>query len=240
MKPSVCFPLTVETLSIPMKIESEGVLLCSVLINQPVVKGEVPRAALRRINAFYAHFTKTLQHHANTGLKKTAKEDYEYRKENGFPFFPYELRSDFTVTFNNKGLLGLYTDVYEYTGGAHGNTRRFADIWYTYSGLPATAADFFPKGTNIKKLLTDAAKAEAAAEISAGTGVYFDNYTELIKKYYSAQNIFLQENGLSLFYQQYEIAPYSEGIPVFTVPYNELTGPTIPECPPKSMLGISL
>ncbi len=230
MKPSVCPSLTAETLETPVHIEHDGVLLCTALILQPVFKGEAPKWALRRINSYYERFAKKLLRYVNTVLAENAMSDYEYRSENGFPFFPYELRSDFTVTLNKEGFLSLYTDVYEFTGGAHGNTRRFADIWHSDSGFPASVSDFFPRGANYKRLLTDEATAEAARQMEEGTFMYFDNYPELIKKNFSKQNIYLTESGMALFFQQYEIAPYSSGIPVFVAAYNSETGPFPPEC----------
>ncbi len=230
MKPSVCPSLDVEALEIPVHIEQNGVLLCTALISQPTVKGQASKWALRRINSYYERFAKKLLRYVNTVLRENALSDYEYRTENGFPFFPYELRSDFALSFNKEGVLSLYTDVYEFTGGAHGNTRRFADIWYGDTGFPAAVSDFFPKGANYKKLLTDVAIREASAQMEAGTSMYFDDYPRLIIKNFSNRNIYLTDSGMALFYQQYEIAPYAEGIPVFVVPYNGETGPFQPDC----------
>jgi Protein of unknown function (DUF3298). len=188
---------------------------------------------------YYERFTKKVSRYATTVMRKNAEKDYEYRMENGYPFNPYELRTDFIVTLNKDGILSLYTDVYEFTGGAHGNTLRYADIWYTGSGFPAIASEFFPKGTNYKRLLTDFATKEAAAQIAAGTSMYFDDYPDLIKKSFSKDNIYLTPAGMALFYQQYEIAPYSEGIPVFITPYNSESGPSLPECQKQKVMEVS-
>lgn len=226
-----CTPLIVQTKEIPIKIEHEGTVIISGLLSQPIFSGETRHIALRLINRYYEHFTKELIYYCNDKLKPSAIEELKYRTENGYPFNPYELRSDFTVTYNKDGLLSLYTDVYEYTGGAHGNTHRFADMWHTAIGLPASVLEFFPKGTKIKKVLTDAAAAIAAEQILAGTDMYFDDYPTLMKKEFSYSNIYITETGLALFYQQYAIAPYAEGIPVFITPFDNVNGPFMPYCP---------
>jgi len=226
-----CIPLEVKTASIPLRIEQAGKLLCSVLISQPIFSGEVRHPVLRRINQYYERFTKKLLRYADTKLRKAAEEQYQYSMDNMFPFNPFELRSDFFITYNRDNILSLYTDVYEYRGGAHGTTLRFADIWHVSIGCPASPAEFFPEGTNCKRLLTNAATQMASQQLSEGTAMYFDDYAVLIKKNFSSANIYLTESGMALFYQQYAIAPYAEGIPVFIIPYNEEAGPSLPPCP---------
>lgn len=226
-----CTPLTVKTAEIPLRIEQAGKLLASVLISQPIFEGEVRPSALKRVNQYYERFTKKLLRYANTKLRSAAEEHYRYSMENMFPFNPFELRSDFYITYNSDNTLSLYTDVYEYRGGAHGSTLRFADIWIVSLGCPASPAEFFPEGTNYKSLLINNAVELAAKQLSEGTAMYFENYETLIRKNFSSANIYLTQSGMALFYQQYAIAPYAEGIPVFIIPYNDESGPSLPPCP---------
>jgi len=226
-----CTPLTVKTAEIPLRIEQAGKLLASILISQPIFGGEARPSSLRRINQYYERFTKKLIRYADTKLRIAAEEQYQYSEENMFPFNPFELRSDYYIMYNRDNILSLYIDVYEYRGGAHGTTLRFTDIWHVSLGCPASPAEFFPEGTNYKKLLTNTAVEIASKQLSEGTAMYFDNYEALIRKNFSSANIYLTESGMALFYQQYAIAPYAEGIPVFITPYNEQTGPSLPPCP---------
>lgn len=231
MHKTSCKPLSVRTKEIPMRIEQGGKLLCSVLVNQPIFEGEVRPFPLRRINQYYERFAKKLLRYASTKLRRAAEEQYQYSEENMFPFNPFELRSDYYISYNKDNILSLYIDVYEYRGGAHGTTLRFADIWIVSLGCPASPAEFFPEGTNYKRLLIDEAAHMASQHISEGTAMYFENYEALIKKHFSTANIYLTESGMALFYQQYAIAPYAEGIPVFIIPYDEEKGPSLPPCP---------
>jgi len=230
MRKTSCAPLTVKTKEIPLRIEQAGKLLCSVLINQPVFEGEVHPFPLRRINLYYERFTKKLLRYINTKLRRAAEEQYKYSEENMFPFIPFELRTDFSLTYNRDNILSLYTDLYEFRGGAHGSTLRFADIWFVSQGCPASPAEFFPEGTNYKKLLINKAIEMASRRMAEGTAMYFEDYETLIRKNFSSANIYLTETGMALFYQQYAIAPYVEGIPVFIVPYDEERGPSLPPC----------
>jgi len=56
-------------------------------------------------------------------------------------------------------------------------------------------------------------------QLQAGTNYYFDNYCELVLDTFRLQNYYLTPNSIVIYFQQYDIAPYSSGIPVFYMPY---------------------
>ena len=49
---------------------------------------------------------------------------------------------------------------------------------------------------------------------------YHDNWRQLLRRQFNAQNYYLTEDGLAFFYPMYAIAPSAEGVPVFTLPYD--------------------
>jgi hypothetical protein len=49
--------------------------------------------------------------------------------------------------------------------------------------------------------------------------MYFDNYEQLVSTNFKANNFYLSREGLVIYYQQYDIAPYAAGIPTFVIPY---------------------
>jgi hypothetical protein len=51
--------------------------------------------------------------------------------------------------------------------------------------------------------------------MAAGTHQYYENYPKLIRKYYNPMKFYIISEGLAIFYDQYAIGPYVEGIPVF-------------------------
>ncbi len=62
-------------------------------------------------------------------LFNMAVEQYKYDMENGYPVREYDAVVKFDVTYNEFCIVSLYTDEYEYTGGAHGNTIRTSQTW---------------------------------------------------------------------------------------------------------------
>lgn len=153
-------------------------------------------------------------------LFPSAVEVYKESVANNYPIRPYESLLNYTITFNQKGFISTYRDRYDYTGGAHGNTIRKSDTFSLMSGQNLPLAAFFPKNTDYIALILK----EILKMADENHEYYFENYKELILQYFNPQNYYLTENGLAIYYQQYEIAPYSTGIVVFEIPYSSLDG----------------
>lgn len=197
----------------------EGLTMVTADFKYPIVMGG--GKAEKRINSYYKHIALTLMRKTRRELLPAAVDEWRYAMENSYPFRPFDIVMNYTVTENDRDVLSLYYDIYEYTGGAHGTTKRFGDTWRASTGWFLELSDFFPRGANIKRLLTDNAIKIAAEQMAAGTHQYFDGYPKLIKKYYSPTKFYIQPSAVSIFYDQYAIAPGFEGIPVFD--YNTAT-----------------
>ncbi len=52
------------------------------------------------------------------------------------------------------------------------------------------------------------------AQNAAGTGAYFDNYRELVPQTFNPAQFYLTPEGLTVYFQQYDIAPYASGFHV--------------------------
>jgi hypothetical protein len=192
----------------------EGLTMVTADFRYPIVAGGDIKAN-KKINSYYKHIARTLMRKARYELLPAAVDEWRYALENSIPFRPFDTVMKYTVTENDRDILSLYYDIYDYTGGAHGTTKRFGDTWRASTGWFLELTDFFPRGTNIKRLLTDNAVKIAAQQMRDGTHQYFDNYPKLIKKYYSANKFYIQPGAVVIFYDQYAIAPGFEGIPVF-------------------------
>ena len=195
----------------------EGITMVSADFRYPVVSGGNGKAD-RRINNYYRHLAKTLMRKAQRELLPEAADEWRYSLENSFPFRPFETVMKYSATANEGDILSLYYDIYEYTGGAHGTTKRFGDTWRASTGWFLELGDFFPRGANYKRLLVDNAVKIAARQTAEGTHQYFEHYPKLIKKYFSPVKFYILPGSIAIFYDQYAIAPGYEGIPVFEYP----------------------
>lgn len=184
------------------------------LRHNPGGQQAINRQIQREIHDFAAYASQTLY--------KQAIEDYQQAQANGFPFHPHEALLQYEITYNLNCHLSLYRDAYTYTGGAHGSTLRASDTWSLKSGERLSLSAFFPPGENYKPLLLKEILRQANAAMQQNPGIYFDNYPALIREHFNEESYYLTPEGLAIYFQQYEIAPYATGIVVFTIPYGVL------------------
>jgi len=137
----------------------------------------------------------------------------------------------YVVTLNAACKLSSYTDRYEYTGGAHGNTLRSSSNWNLNTGTTIKLENVFYNGEDFVPLIIDQLIQLAQEQVIQNPYLYFDNYKELIVNNFNPNNFYLTPIGITIFYQHYEIGPYSSGIIEFHIPYNNL-GLSYPRCLP--------
>lgn len=155
-------------------------------------------------------------------LHEQAIKTYIDSQTDGFPFHPYEAYMKYNIAYNENCFLSVYIDKYEFTGGAHGSTVRSSDTWELSSGTNIPLYTFFKRGTDYERLLTEEIIKQAEYNMKQNPGIYFDDYKNLILKNFNQQNFYLTPQGLVIYYQQYDIAPYSTGIVEFTIPYKTI------------------
>ncbi|MBP7222082.1 MAG: DUF3298 and DUF4163 domain-containing protein [Sedimentibacter sp.] len=152
-------------------------------------------------------------------LFKQAMQAYARSKTTGYPFLGYEAYMEYFITYNENCFFSLYYDRYEFTGGAHGTTVRASDTWELCCGTCLSLYNFFRPDTDYKHLLINEIIRQAEA-IQRRQNIYFDEYKSLIIKNFDKDSYYLSPEGITIYYQQYDIAPYSTGIVEFTVPYS--------------------
>ncbi len=182
-----------------------------------------------RINDYYKNAAQEFALHVMKTLWPSAVADYKNSLRNDYPIHEYEAVYSFTMTLNENCLLSLYTEQYEYTGGAHGSTVRRGDTWLLPQGKKLSLQELFPPCSAYVLHIETAVIAQIEAQMADGSGAYFDNYRQLVVQTFNPRQFYLTPEGLAVFFQQYDIAPYSSGIPTFILPYEEI-GAVLPKC----------
>ncbi len=130
--------------------------------------------------------------------------------------------------YSNPSYLTHRMDIYEFTGGAHGGTSAET---YTYNqeGKPVSATDLFVDKAAIAKF-SEIVKAQALA---------LPDHKETINSEWLADSagpdavnfkaFAFSGTNLIIIFQQYAIAPYSDGIIEVPIPLSELGGILKPE-----------
>ena len=162
-------------------------------------------------------------------LYQMAMVEYEYSIANDYPIRLFEAYVDYVVTLNQNCILSLYFDQYEYAGGAHGLTLRYSDTWDLNKCRRMELGDLFPQRSNYKEYLIQTINKQIADEIAKGNGMFFEDYERLVRENLKTNNFYLSKEGVVIYFQQYDIAPYASGIPTFVIPYGP-GGAVLPKC----------
>lgn len=188
-------------------------------IKYPYFIATVFQTLLNKLNSFYK--TKAIMYERSNimNLYQMAMVEYEYSKTNNFPIRQFEALVDYKVTYNENCTLSLYFDQYEYTGGAHGLTIRYSDTWDLLKSRRMDINELFGVDLNYQDFIYQEIIKEIEDKIGSDEYMYFDDYHKLVKDNFKPNNFYLDKEGVVIYYQAYDIAPYASGIPTFTLPY---------------------
>lgn len=182
-------------------------------IEYPSIYLNTPEMGIMNFNVYNKKIAFNLKNEAENELYKEAIELYKYNKANGYPVMVYEIYRNYEITFNNYNIISLYIDEYIYTGGAHGSTIRSSQTWDLVKGNMLPLETFFRNNPyfmiNILKKIN--------IQISKQPEIYFDNTCELVLDTFNPKNFYLTPNSIVIYFQQYDIAPYSSGIRTFNI-----------------------
>jgi len=149
--------------------------------------------------------------------------EYDRFVEEGEPSLlpPWECWQEGEVLLQTDSLLSVRISTFSYTGGAHPNTEvvlavfhlsdgrelRFSDVIENEKLFSELAARYFrqSKGVQTKKDLFEA-------------GFFWEGEFKL------PDNFAFTQDGILLFYNSYEVAPYSLGPTEYTIPWAQLKG----------------
>ena len=122
-------------------------------------------------------------------------------------------RANYEIFRNDRQFVSVGQLVYQFTGGAHGMSFLTASTVSVSSGRTISLADLFLPGSNYRERLDGTVR-----RVGAARGLPLWGYNGVKE----TANYYLTDKGLVLFFQPYEIAPYSEGIVRIMAPYQEL------------------
>ena len=144
--------------------------------------------------------------------EKTAKEYFGMEGQEK-PTFPFEVYSRYILGVNNKSIISLYNDYYEYLGGAHGMTTRTSYTIDKEKEKLLTLKELFIGGYSYQDVINKNIK----EEIDKNPENYFNSGRDF-KGINENQSFYVEGDNLVIYYQLYDIAPYVFGIPEFKIP----------------------
>lgn len=201
----------------------KGSVIVKYKIEFPQMQYSKQNLAVKRFNDLNLHKALQARNYAETTLFNDSKEQYEYNSVNGYPIMTYELYVSNTITYNSSCIISLYSDTYTYTGGAHGSTLRSSQNWNMTHGMQFMLDAIFPDNPYYLLDILKSINEQIKKQIADGTGFYFDDYCQLIIDAFRLDQFNIESTGISVYFQQYDIAPYSSGIPTFYIDFGKLT-----------------
>lgn len=203
----------IETIKLEKDLFYKKALVLTYSISYPKIISSDYTNCIECFNSYNENIALELRRKAENELFTEAKELYDYNSSQGYPLMTYEVVMDFNITYNFDNLLSLYYDTYLFTGGAHGNTIRTSQNWDL---LNCCQIPFYAFWKDSPYFLIDVFKS-INRQIAEHPEYYFDNYCELVLETFNPESYYITPNCLTVFFQQYDIAPYSSGIQTFCV-----------------------
>lgn len=191
-------------------------------INYPYFTTTCSTTSANYINNYYAHNAKSTEEYCRTVLYPQALESARYIP-NTQPFNSYTLTVEYKITYNSDCITSLYMDTYTYMGGAHDAVTRTSYTWNFKTGEQLLLSDFYPITTYSLFSLQQNIANQIAARLKVTPDSYFDNYKTLLKSIFNPKNFYLTPKGLVIYFQQYDIAPYTGGLPEFSIPLRHVS-----------------
>ena len=214
-------PLEYVTITINNEIKIDIDIILKYNIQYPQFLSACFHKSVSKINAYYTGAALNFEHYIKSILLPMATKDYYQSKKDNFPVHTYEAISVFTITYNQDCILSLYTDKYEYAGGAHGSTVRTSETWDVNLGAQIPLYTLFPYGDSYRSKINESIIQQIQSQMTSQQN-YFSDYVQRIRKSLYPQNYYLSPGYIMIYFQQYDIAPYSTGIPEFAIPLSDL------------------
>ncbi|MDL2273572.1 DUF3298 and DUF4163 domain-containing protein [Oscillospiraceae bacterium OttesenSCG-928-G22] len=205
-----------------------------------VVRGSVDLAYPTVTSDVYPEGARLLSEHFENEMdsrKEGFVTDLQLLADGGQPPdipFQSELTVTFRVESNRNGFVSFRLITERYAGGQH-SVVNFEGL--SFSLDKATRISFADLFAVSQEEAADAVKALilkqmedniAAADISP----YFAEYPALVDATFAPERFVITEEGLRFFFDVYDIAPYSSGVPEFLVPFADLGEVINPEILP--------
>ena len=168
--------------------------------------------ASNKFNQYNKNLAINLRNKVENELYQEAVELYKYNKQNNYPIMKYEVVRTYEITLNINQIISLYADEYIFSGGAHGNTIRTSQTWDMNIARMINLYELFRNPYFIINILR-----QIIAQINVEKDIYFEDACCLVIETFNSKSFYLTQSYIAIYFQQYDIAPYSSGIRTFMI-----------------------
>ncbi|MDO4531444.1 MAG: DUF3298 domain-containing protein, partial [Bacillota bacterium] len=140
------------------------------------------------------------------------------QEEMGEYFMPFNSNSNYYIQRADDRILSIREDFDEYYGGVHGMYGTIGYVFDTKTGKQLTLGDVLLETDSISALLAEKLEAKYAEELEG----FHDSILETMKGYALEDYKWtLDYEGITFYFDPYELASYAAGLLTITLPYGE-------------------
>lgn len=209
--------IKIKNVEITKELKYKDVIILTYNIQYPEIVNPKLEHGINRFNEYNRIKALRLEEYIKNELYEDAKKIYDYNVANGYPLMVFEVILNYYITYQEDNFISLYYDQYEFTGGAHGNTIRSSQNWDLYIGKQLSLSCFYPNNPYYIIDILKEINYQIKRQMNLDKNKYFENYCELVLETFRLENYYIIPNGIVIYFQQYDIAPYSSGIPIFYI-----------------------
>jgi len=181
-------------------------------LQYPVIDGLENKLVQDEINKSFKQLAEDAAKEGAENVAKLAPFVIEYpdRPSQCVTYFNYKIK------YNQNDMISIVFQDYQYAGGAHGSTLQTSHTVNLKTGNQYALKDLLKENADYVSIISSSIKTQLnERNLTRTLFAPFNNISN--EQYY-----YLSNNGVIVYFQQYEILPYVAGIQEFTVDYSLL------------------
>jgi len=207
--------VTENPISIKTMKESSETEIIKITLQFPQIDGLTDKTVQDSINSIFKEAAMAAR---DEGLKNADEMEKTNESDYGSPN-KYETYFDYSLNYNQNGLLSVVFKDYQYTGGAHGSTVQSSYTFNLNTGEEYKLKDLFNSDADYVSFISDTVRKEINERVKDGSLLEELTPFNTIRE---DHDFYLSNDGIVIYFQQYEYWPYAAGIQEFTVEYAAL------------------
>jgi len=185
-------------------------------ISVPRLTSEVYQKNADSINDYFEELKESYRQGFEEELEIS---DYEADREE----IPRYMDVSFRTEYNRGNIISFSFSVVTYSGGAHDMITLKSDTFDLGEGVRITADDLFTVNEETySRRLKDLILQQIDEQSGSDSMFFYEDYDELVEQTFDKENFVLTEEGLCIYFQVYDLAPYAAGTIRFTIPYETI------------------
>lgn len=184
--------------------------------------GEICKSISDKINQYYENIEDNYRQTIKNELSKSAKESYYNSIQNQTAFRPYNIKSDFEISYESENVISIVRNIKSYTGGLNENNEVYCDIFSKQTGEKLELKDLFSKDYDYKSNILKIIENKFNDIKNQNPDIFFDDANLYLSYALDNDMFYITKDKMVFVYPNYVLAPYSSGIQYIEIDRKDL------------------